>query len=569
MTDRAAARRRERRGAAVLRAVGQEPRAEYLALELEIDDQPVAVSSPYLTVDPTDFDDVALRGRYDALAVRLRFSDRDLHDELSPTDVVARIVFDMLEQIRCEALVPDALPGVRNNIEHSFRTWCARETLSDTAFGLLVYTVLHMARSRLVHPIQNETIEDVLEATRANISPVIGVALKSLGESVGDQRAYAEHARAIGETIAEMVAGEVHAESGAPESVEAALLVPPHWGDDDDLNTDDAFIGTGDTSIDRVDQRSLDDVGGYHVFTREYDRETIGDTLYPEAVRRDLRLDLDEQIAAQSVSVYSLARRLKRLLAGVEADSWRVGEEEGVLDAHRLPQIVANPANRAVFRQIRYRPVAPAVVSFLVDNSGSMKRQRYEAMTVLVDTIARALDLAGASSEILGFTTRSWNGGESLREWRRVGEPEAPGRLAETDHIVYKDADTSWKRSRLGIAAMMKTQHYRESVDGEAIAWAYRRLRVRPEPRKLLVVLSDGAPMEAATMNANGETFLESHLRNVVHRIERERVVEIGAIAIDQPVDVFFSRSVAIDLTGTLTLSSYRVLERLFGHARR
>ena len=143
-------------------------------------------------------------------------------------------------------------------------------------------------------------------------------------------------------------------------------------------------------------------------------------------------------------------------------------------------------------------------------------------------------------------------------------EPEDPGRLAELSHIVYKDADTPWKRSRLSTASMMRTQHFREGVDGEAIAWAYRRLLDRPEPKKLLLIVSDGAPMEAATINANGEAFLEAHLANVVHRIERDPRVDIGAIAIDQPVDDFFSRSVDLDLTGTLTLASYRVLERLF-----
>jgi cobaltochelatase CobT len=268
------------------------------------------------------------------------------------------------------------------------------------------------------------------------------------------------------------------------------------------------------------------------------------------------------------VSPFAIARRLRRLFQGVERDGWRSGEEEGVLDAARLGQVIANPMNRAVFRQERYRPTAPAVVMFLLDNSGSMKRQRHETLAVLVDTLSRALDLAGAKSEILGFTTASWNGGEPRNEWRRAGEPAGPGRLAETSHIIYKDADTSWKRSRLAVASLMRTQHFRESVDGEAIIWAYRRLMERPEPRRLLVILSDGAPTEAATRYANDGAYLERHLRDVVHFIEREGAIEIGAISVDEPVDSLFMRSVEMDLAGTLTLGEYGLLETLFGGRR-
>lgn len=556
-------RARERQGAAALRAVGAEPTAEYRAHHLTVADRSVNVAAPWLALNHaiTEIDDRTYRGVVDALGVRLRYSDFRLHAALEPTEVVARLVFDILEQIRCESQVPDSFDGVRANIEHTFRAWCARESITETALGLLIYTVLHMARSRCVHALQNEHIEDTIEATRANISPIIGTPLRELKASAIDQSAYGVHARAIADAIGAMVEeGTANATSSAAR-VATQLFIPPDWTEEPVPDGD----GPGATgTVGRVDDRSLDEVGGYHVFTRAHDVETTGVALYTEAKRRELRAYLDGEIASQSVSVFTIARRLQRLLHGTERDGWNHGQEEGVLDAARLGQIVANPAQKEIFLQERHRVTSPAVVSFLIDNSGSMKRQRHETVTVLIDTLARALDLAGATSEILGFTTSAWNGGEPLREWRRAMEPPNPGRLAELSHIVYKSADTPWKRSRLSTASMMRTQHFREGVDGEAIAWAYRRLMARPEPRKLLLVVSDGAPMEAATMNTNGESFLESHLQNVVHRIERERVVEIGAIAIDLPVDDFFSRSVEIDLTGTLTLASYRVLERLF-----
>ena len=559
-------RRTERNGAAVIRALGRSPRAEYRARQLEVGEKPVGIATPYLLADvdeaETTTEDVIARGVFDAIGVRLRYSDNELFAANEPDDLVARIVFDMLEQLRCESLVPDELSGTRKNMDESYRAWTKREKLSSTSIGLLLFTVMQMARSRLIAPIHDELIEDQIEATRSLISPIIGVALKGLRDSRADQGAYVEPARSIAESIADMVS------KSSPESVQvtqtvAALFVPPEWGDEE-LDGDDVVIEGTSVPIDTIEREELEAVGGYHVYTREHDTERRGADLYSTSKLRELRTDLDEQIAAQSVSAFTLARRLQRLIIGVAEDGWRHGEEEGLLDSARLGQVVANPGNTQVFRQQRYRPVAPAVVSFLIDNSGSMKRQRHQTVTVLVDTLARALDLAGARSEILGFTTNAWNGGEPLRAWRRAGEPAAPGRLAEQAHIIYKDADTPWKRSRQSVAAMMRTQHFREGIDGEAIVWAYRRLLARPEPHKVLIVCSDGAPMEAATLNANGEAFLEAHLRNVVNRIERVGHVRIGAITIDQSVDMIFGKSVHMDLTGTLNLSDYRLLERLF-----
>ena len=560
-------RAKERNGAAVVRALGRTPDAEYRARQLEVAERPVGIATPYLLPDPDALDAVVERGIYDAIGVRLRYSDAELFAANEPTEIVARIVFDMLEQLRCESLVPEELPGTRRNIEVAFRQWCRGEQLSKTAIGLLIFTVMQMVRSRLISPIHDELVEDQIEATRAMISPIIGVALKGLKEHRFDQAAFMVPARSMAEAISDMVSESSEDSEEATSTMTTALFIPPEWGEDD---PSDGEILTGGLSspVDRSDREALDEVGGYHVFTRDGDVEVGAASLYPLETRRTLRVSLDDQVAAQSVSAFTLARRLQRLFLGFERDGWRSGEEEGLLDGARLGQVIANPTNRQLFKQERYRPVAPAVVSFLIDNSGSMKRQRHETVTVLVDTLARALDLAGATSEILGFTTASWNGGNSLRAWRRAGEPENPGRLAETSHIVYKDADTSWKRSRLSVASMMKTQHFREGIDGEAMIWAYRRLLARPEPRKLLIIISDGAPMEAATMNANGEAFLEAHMRSVAHRVERERVVELGAVSIDQPVDSLFAKSVDMDLSGTLTLGEYGLLERLFSTHR-
>ena len=563
----AESRRRERNGAAVIRALGQTPTADYRAQQLRVDEVGIGIATPYLLTDHSGdelpADDVVLRGVVDAIAVRLRHSDAELFAEHEPTDVVARIVFDMLEQLRCESLVPDALVGTRKNIERAFRNWCSREQLSSTAIGMLIYTVLHMVRARLITPIHDELIEDQLESTRALISPIIGAALKGLREHRHDQAAYVVPALSIAEAIAEMVADSSVEFAEQTTQATTALFVPPEWGEEDSVDGELAIPGI-ESAAKPSEREALGSLGGYGVYTTAHDVELLGGNLYSPEKLRELRVQLDEQIAAQSVSAFTLARRLQRLFVGFSEDGWRAGEEDGFLDPARLGQVVANPGNQNVFRRQRFSPVAPAVVSFLIDNSGSMKRQRHQSVTVLVDTLARALDLAGATSEILGFTTNAWNGGEALREWRRAGEPESPGRLAEGCHIVYKDADTPWKRSRHSVAAMMNSQHFREGIDGEAIVWAYQRLLARPEPRKVLIVFSDGAPMEAATMNANGESFLESHLQLVVQQIERTGAVQIGAASVDWSVDMIYANSVGIDLVGTLSLGEYQIIERLF-----
>ena len=559
-------RRSERNGSAVIRALGRTPSADYRAQQLRVNDVGVGIATPYLLADPSQDDapdDVVSRGVVDAIAVRLRHSDGDLFAEHEPEDVVARIIFDMLEQLRCESLVPDALAGTRNNIERAFRAWCLRERLSSTAIGILIFTVMHMVRARLIAPIHDELIEDRIESTRALISPIIGVALKGLREHREDQTAYVVPALSIAEAIAEMVLDSSADLVEQTAQTTAALFIPPEWGEDDSADGEQWIQGV-ETVAKPSDREALETIGGYRVFTTTHDVELRGGDLYSAERLRELRVTLDEQIAAQSVSAFTLARRVQRLFVGFAEDGWRSGEEEGFLDPARLGQVVANPGNHNVFRKQRLSPIAPAVVSFLIDNSGSMKRQRHQSVTVLVDTLARALDLAGATSEILGFTTNAWNGGEALREWRRAGEPGSPGRLAERSHIIYKDADTPWKRSRHGVAAMMRAQHFREGIDGEAIVWAYERLLARPEPRKVLVVFSDGAPMEAATINANGESFLESHLQLVVQQIERAGVVQIGAATVDQSVEMIYSNTVGIDLTGTLSLSEYQIIEKLF-----
>ena len=600
-----ATRRLDRLGSAGLRAVAREPRAEIRGRRVEVANRPLLVVVPYLALDadrrvgqqppsggapvgaptrstasksmlgePRSGDGEASghtdplrpstetidqrRGVMDGLGLRVRHSDPDLHQRLSPRPILQRIVFDIAEQLRCEALADPNLPGVAANTAAAFDRWSdgARAArVGETGVGLLVFTVTHMLRSRLLRIPTGEAVDDLIEVTRGNLARLIGHALKELPAAVTSQADFAVPAAEIARLVAEMVENASESLDDAPASViENALLIPIDW----ELLNELGAQGTTDRSAPATEP-------GYHVFTTAYDTEVAAIELYRPAAVRELRRNLDRQIQAQAMSVARLAQRLRRLFPTLSPDGWSGGEEDGILDPTRFAQLIADPTTRLIHRRERLRPTAEAAVTFLIDTSGSMKQQRFETVAVLVDTLARALEMAGATSEILGYTTGAWGGGRVAARWRAQGSAPDPGRLNEVQHIVYKNAESSWRQARFSMATMLRTDHYREGVDGEAIEWAYGRLLQRPERRRALVVISDGAPMDAATANANRDGFLGDHLRSVAARIERDRLVELGAVGIDRELDEFITNSIALDLTGTLTIGTYDLLHRLFG----
>ncbi|MBT5851410.1 MAG: cobalt chelatase [Acidimicrobiaceae bacterium] len=566
-TDAVRRRRRERHAAAVVRAISGQPSADLRARRLRVNGEFVSTASPHLAVDLAEAPPAVARGVSDGLGLMLRHSDRVLHRQLAPDTPLERVIFDLAEQIRCEALAPPELAGVRHNLAAGFDEWVSRmqhDRVTDTGVGILIFTVAHMIRARLIRPIMDPFVDDLIETTRGNLAPLIGEALAALRAVIDDQQSFAFHAREIAEAVA-LVVGDSAVAPETASALERAKVLLGGWEDDDPAIHDvgDALVGGG---VGRGDtERSLHELGDYHVFTRDFDREVRGVDLVPLVRCVSLRESLDNHRRAQSVSAARLAQRLRRQLARPAVNGWTFAEEDGQLDGSRLSQLVTDPTNHRVFKRERTEPTADVCVTFLVDTSGSMKVQRYQEMAVMLDTLAQALDLAGASCEVLGFTTGGWNGSQSMKAWRGAGAPSGPGRLNDLQHIVYTDADTTWRRSRRSLAAMLSTYHYREGVDGEALIWAYERLRGRPEARKFLVVISDGSPMDAATANNNREGFLDDHLHAVAGAIDQRGDIELGAIGLDGEVASVFRRSVALDLSATLSLSTYEVLGDLFG----
>jgi len=556
--------------AAAIRALAGESDLHFRGRRLHRGRHALPPFAPHLhpSLDSDDF--ASFRGAADGLALRLSRSDAALHRRLTPEDPVARLVFNLLEQIRVESLPPAGMPGVARNLRHRFDQWSLsfhRSGLTETSRGILLYTVAQVCRARVTgEPVLEET-EDLLETTRGSIVPVLGHDLAALRRHRHDQAVYGRHAQSIAGLVAEMI----HSADDERDDGE------PGGTDDDDRTALARFMALDDAGTDgelavaaagrsRVLEASDD---GYRVFTRAYDREFAAAALVRRPLLLAHRERLDGRIAGQGVNLARLARELKALLAVPTRDDWDAGQEEGHVDGRRLAQLIASPAERRLFRTERMEPAAQCLVTFLVDCSGSMK-QHAESVAMLIDVLARALELAGVATEILGFTTGAWNGGRALRDWQRAGRPPHPGRLNEACHIVFKNADTPWRRARPEIAALLEPVLFREGVDGEAVDWACARMHARPHERRLLVVISDGCPMDTATSLANDPHYLDQHLREVVLRHEQARDVEIYALGVGLDLSPYYGRSHALDLSAPPGNGVFReIVAMLGGRARR
>lgn len=553
--------------AAAVRALTGDARLHYRARRLHRGAHALPVHAPHLRTDPERDGFGAFRGAADGMALRLNRSDAALHRRLAPADPVERLMFELLEQLRAESLVPPSLPGVRRNLRERFADWSRdfhRSGLTESGLGLLLYTVSQICWSRLTgEPVLAET-EDLIEATRAAIVPTLGVALAGIRREAGDQRAFAAHAlaiaRIVGETVrAARTEGQDDDAGDAQPDARAAFSLLLDF-DDGGAET----LGTAATGQSRTLQAAEH---GYRIHARQYDREVQAASLVRRALLQELRERLDRRIAAQGVHVARLARELKARLALPQRAGWSFGEEHGRIDGRRLALLVGSPAERRLFQLERHAPHTDCLVSFLVDCSGSMKAH-IEPVATLIDILVRALEQAGAATEVLGFTTGAWNGGRARRDWLAAGRPPHPGRLNEVCHLVFKDAARSWRRARADIAALLKADLFREGIDGEAVQWACGRMLARTESRRILVIVSDGSPSDGATNLANDPFYLDNHLKQVVAQHEARRDVEILGIGVGLDLSPFYRHRLAVDLTRPLDNALLFEVARLIGARR-
>jgi cobaltochelatase CobT len=540
--------------AASLRASADDAALQYRTGQLFRAEQRIAIGAPHLRLNPYSEEASQLdaqRGVADALALKIRHTDLALHRSLRPAESVERFLFEMLEQFRVETMCPEWMPGAQRNIVARFEAWSISFVASrvfETALGLLLFSVSQMAWSRITGLPLPDEVADRIEGTRVSVGPRIGVALAGLRRHRADQAAFAREALQIAKTIGDMVRAEQSLLAQYREVI----------ADLDDKKESARFTLVLDFESDDSAGRAIPAAQfghfsskfsePYAVFTKAFDRETQAQHLLRAEQLQAFRAELDQSIRDHAINVPRIARTLRHALAMPTTDAWQFAQEEGLLDGRRLAQWVSAPGDARIFKREDELARVDCAVSLLIDCSGSMKAHAH-TIALIADSLGRALDMAGAQVEVLGFTTLAWNGGRARKEWVRAGLPRAPGRLNELSHIVFKAADQSWRRARLQLGALLKADLFREGVDGEAVQWACDRLRSLRAQRRLLLVLSDGCPMDTATLQANDDDILISHLRQVVAAQTKAGDLSIFALGLGLDLSDWYPNSVDVDVT--------------------
>lgn len=538
------------------------------------------------------------RGFADGFALRMRLHDHALHARNAPADAVARAVFDAAETARVEALGSEGYAGIADNLDQALamrlrtdplaRARTRAEVPLSTAVGLMV-------RERLTGKLPPASVAPGMALVHDWIEERAGEALDALVATVDDQAAFARATTRMLEGL-ELVQGEVEPEDSDEGGEEDESTEDQSQDEGDDGEAEEQPGGEGEVEA-RGEDRREQDAGGegeeryddaaedgegepgdegegmmpvrpnrnwsdqpaqfdYKAFTTAFDEVVAATELCDSDELDRLRAYLDQQLIQLQGVVTKLANRLQRRLMAQQSRSWDFDQEEGMLDAARLARVVINPGQSLSYKIEREAEFRDTVVTLLIDNSGSMRGRPISIAAISADILARTLERVGVKVEVLGFTTRAWKGGQSREAWLAAGRPPQPGRLNDIRHIVYKQADEPWRRAKKALGLMMREGLLKENIDGEALLWAHGRLIARPEDRKVLMVISDGAPVDDSTLSVNSGSYLERHLRQVIGWIEGRSPVELVAIGIGHDVTRWYSRAVTImdaeQLAGTM-----------------
>ncbi|MER8547197.1 cobaltochelatase subunit CobT [Mesorhizobium sp. M0684] len=542
--------------------------------------------------------DIAItRGLGDSMALKRACHDARIHTRLAPEGKQARAIYDAVEQARVEAIGSRAMQGVADNIGSMLEDKYARANLvdvKDKADAPIEEALALMVREKLTGRTVPKSGERLVDLWRPWVEEKASADLDGLSAKLDDQQAFA---RVVREMLASMEMAEELGDDQETEDSEDNDENQPQGeeqseegGEDDsgseqsqsedtEASSDDEQSAETEASDATAEDLSDDDDADaetpgearrnnnpftnlpkeidYKVFTTAFD-ETVGaEELCEEEELDRLRAFLDKQLANLSGVVGRLANRLQRRLMAQQNRSWDFDLEEGYLDPARLVRVVIDPMQPLSFKQERDTKFRDTVVSLVLDNSGSMRGRPITVAATCADILARTLERCGVSVEILGFTTRAWKGGQAREKWLKEGKPPNPGRLNDLRHIIYKSADHPWRRARRNLGLMMREGLLKENIDGEALLWAHNRLIARPEQRKILMMISDGAPVDDSTLSVNPGNYLERHLRAIIELIETRSPVELLAIGIGHDVTRYYRRAVTIvdaeELAGAMT----------------
>ncbi len=541
-----------------------------------------------------------VRGITDREALKLRHHDETLHQQLRRESGQASML-DRLEEVRYASLGAEKLNGVGHNIGES---WLAEWQLAGWVDEPSVIPAQELIALSLFASQHKQALPDALrtiaESYGCSFTELYHAEYNTLHAQREDQRAYAK-------TVEQLAHRLMHGEDAEPED-------SPDAEGKDELKGEQLQQGEAEESPDegseletlRMEDRGeqgeaeeqnkkgrratdrpeelQDDTGAsdpshnparpdvnsdnvlyvYSAYTTQFDRvERAEDMLEIEELRR-LRHELDHKLHDVKDVTHRMAMKLQRLLLATQLRTWDYHMEEGILDPSKLPQLIVDPSYLTPYKWERSSPYKHTVVSLLIDNSGSMRGRPIMMAAMCADILSRVLERCGVKVEVLGFTTAEWKGGKSRKKWLEHGSPPAPGRLNDVQHIIYKSADLPYRKARANLALMLKETILKENIDGEAILWAYERLLNRPEERKILMVISDGAPVDDATLSSNPGNYLDQHLRQVIHSLEKDHLVELLAIGIGHDVTNYYSHAVKIDHVEALADAMVSELTQLF-----
>ena len=544
---------------------------------------------------PTSKEIAVIRGWSDSLALTAAVHDKKLHNRLAPPAGPARSVFEAVERARIESLGANRMPGMAMNLTAKVEDQYGHgryAEITERVDAPIEDALALLLRQRLTGAKPPENAAKMVELWRDWIESKAGKTLEKLEHKVGDQAAFAKLSRELLRAL-ELTEDEASGEqeegdddqdaadggdSEAQEQQDGADAEDQQSDEqraegeegDESEQTDAAETDQFDADSDgedmaetpepwRPNQSVLDnpEAFGYKVFSRVNDEEIDADDLStPDELER-LRAFLDKELRNLSSAVSRLANKLQRKLLAQQNRAWDFDLEEGALDPARLTRIIIDPMAALSFKRERDTDFKDTVVTLLIDNSGSMRGRPIMVAACCADILARTLERCGVKVEILGFTTKAWKGGQAREAWLNAGKPQNPGRLNDLRHIIYKSAEAPMRRSKRSLALMMREGLLKENIDGEALAWAHRRLLSRPEHRRILMMISDGAPVDDSTLSVNSGSYLELHLRQVIDEIENRSPVELIAIGIGHDVTRYYQRAVTItdasELAGAMT----------------
>ena len=544
------------------------------------------------------------RGEADSLALRLALHDKALHRRNQPQSGPARAVFEALEQARVEALGAQHLIGISDNLNAALNARALRRGFDkpdiakdDTSFSEAVGLYVREALTGRALP---ASTQGIMAAWREEIELKAGPHIDTLKQALGNQNNYGQFVRDMirdfdmGEDFSEPEEDDNQDEENSENEDEQPDQTPDAPQEEQQGQTEvsdaDALDDENADPQDMVDAENIDGEGDdseqepsqspnnvqptnlpdpYKVYSTGHDEVIKAEDLCETEELDRLRGYLDGHMAGLSGAISRLANRLQRRLLAQQQRSWTFDLEEGLLDTARLTRVVIDPMSALTFKEEKETDFRDTVVTVLIDNSGSMRGRPIMVAAVCADIMARTLERCGVKAEILGFTTKAWKGGRSFQDWLAAGKPNQPGRLNDLRHIIYKGADMPWRRAKRNLGLMMREGLLKENIDGEALEWAFRRLSMRPEQRRILMVISDGAPVDDATQSHNKTGLLENHLRLVIDKIENRSEVELVAIGIGHDVTRWYKRAVTImdveQLGGVMT----EKLDELFDEPRR